>query len=372
MKKVGIICEYNPLHNGHVYHYNQVRSLSNADLIILSLSSSFCQRGDLSIIDKFTKTQLALTMGVDIVIENPTIFSIQEASKFAYFHVLNLVRADVDEIWIGSEQANDKLYERYLNLIESDTFKNKQKEYLLKGYSLKLSFTKTLFDFGIKNLKSNDMLGVFYYKALKELNPSIKLKTIKRENSNYNETEFNKTIFQSATAIRNNIFKAKSYVPSYTYDKLKDCLDEDKLFPFIKYNVLINNHLFNLLETSEGIENRLKLISNAKNFKEALEFLSTKRYSISKIKRLLINVLIDLTKDEFHECELNYNYIRILGFNTKGQKFLKTLKEKTKIVTNIKEGMNISLDIELKISKILDLIYHKDLLKKEQKGPIIK
>lgn len=370
MKKIGIICEYNPLHNGHVHHFMEAKKKSDTDLVILSLSGAFCQRGDLSILDKFTKTKLALEMGVDLVIENPVIFSLEEANRFAYYHVLNLVRAKVDEIWIGSEEADETLFAKYLEVIESVAFKECQASFLKEGFSLKLSFVKALEKFPVPAIKSNDMLGIFYLKALRDLNSNILLKTIKRKSSNYQENTFNATMFQSATAIRANISQANDFVPSYTLNALKTAFNEDMLLPLVKYQIILNQDLDNLLEASEGIENRLKLILNDTTFTDAISTLATKRYSNAKLKRLLINVLFHITKDTYNNSMFEYDFLRVLGFNEVGQSYLKELKKKIKIYTNIKEGINSIFDLELKISKILDLIYHTDLLMLEQSGPL--
>lgn len=372
MKKVGIICEYNPLHNGHVYHFNQVKQESKADVVVLSLSSSFTERGDLSIINKFDKTRIALSMGVDLVIECPTLFSMQEAQAFAYYHVLNLVRASVDEIWIGSELNNPDIYELYYNLIESSEFQVKQKEFLNEGYSLKLSFSKALNHFKYTELLSNDQLGLFYYIALKKLNPNIKLKTIKRVSSNYNDISISESPIQSAQAIRKSIDSAKEFTPIFAHKYLDSCLDENILLPFVKSNIITCKNLSSLLEANEGIENRLKLILSSNSFDEALDTLQTKRYSTSKNKRLLMNVLLNLTKNDFKESKDDYNFIRVLGFNEKGKTLLNEIKDSTTIYTNVKDKINKCIDFELKVSKLLDTIYCLDLFKQEQKGPIIK
>ena len=154
MKKVGIIAEYNPFHNGHMYHINQIKEKSNADVIILVMSSSFSSRGDLSIFDKFTKTKQALIAGVDLVIEMPIPYSLQRADLFSKYSTDILNLAGVDEIWIGSEENNIKLYEEAYNNFNTDI---KPKD----GNSLK----KETLD--IIPFKSNDILGFFYYKNIK-------------------------------------------------------------------------------------------------------------------------------------------------------------------------------------------------------------
>lgn len=371
MKKVGIICEYNPLHNGHVYHFNKVREESKADIIILSMSSSFTQRGELNILSKFNRTKLALKLGIDLILECPTIFSAQEASLFAYYHVLNLALAKVDEIWIGSEENDSSLYPKYLSLIESSEFITKQKEFLNLGCSFKLSFSKALDYFNYTELKSNDLLGIYYYQAIQKIDKRIKLKTIKRIASDYNSSILDDSHIQSATAIRANLEMKDAYIPSYSKKMLEqDYLDENKLLPFIKYEITSNNNLNLINEASEGLENRLKSIIDSSSFSEAIELLKTKRYSSSKLRRLLFNTLFNISKDDFNSVKNSFNFIRVLGFNENGKSYLASIKKNTPIYTNIKDGLNPILDIELKISKILDIIYNINLIKLEQKGPI--
>lgn len=370
MKKIGIICEYNPLHNGHIHHFNEVKQQSKADIIILSLSSSFTQRGDLAILNKFDRAKLALTMGVDLVLECPTIFSMSDAAKFSYYHVSNLARVGVDEIWIGSELDDPSIYEKYDRLISSDKFKLQERTLLDNGYSLKLSFTKALAYFGYKELKSNDLLGLFYYKSIKKINPSIRLMTIKRKNNDYQDTMLNSSTIQSATAIRAALDKADTFVPDFVVSYLKKTYSEDMLLPFIKLEVIKRNFK-DLLEANEGIENRLALILNSSNIHEAITSLKTKRYSDTKNKRLLMNCLLGLTKNVYLKASKEFDFLRVLGFNSIGKEYLSSIKKQTKIYTNIKNGINSIFDFELSTSKIIDLIYNDNLMSLEQKGPII-
>lgn len=367
MKKVGIICEYNPLHNGHIYHYNQIKKESNADIIILSMSSSLTQRGDLAVLDKFTRTEHALKMGIDLIIECPSILSMNEAYKFAYAHVYNLNKLNIDEIWIGSECNDIELIKKYYTIKESIEFQNKVDNYLKNGLSFKDSYKKAFKDLNSDELKSNDMLGLYYYEAILNINSNIKLKTIKRTNS-FIENDFNSSNIQSASSIRCNIDKAYNYVPDYVFKDLNNIFDIDKIVPFIKYNIL-SKKLNNLAESCEGIENRLKFIKKDK-FELIVDELKTKRYTEAKIKRLLLDVCFNITKDDIEYSLNNFDYIRVLGFNDTGKSYLNNIKKNIIIYTNIKEGINKSLDKELYISKVIDLIYNTNLFIQEQKGPI--
>lgn len=367
MKKIGIICEYNPLHNGHVYHYNQIKKESNADIIILSISSSLTQRGDLAILDKFKRTQHALKMGIDLVIECPSILSMNEAYKFAYAHVYNLNKLNVDEIWIGSECNNIDLIIKYYNAKNNDKFKETLDSLLQEGLSFKDSYKKAFIALGLNELKSNDMLGLYYYEAILNINKNIKLKTIKRTNS-FNEDKYNSSSIQSASSIRCNLEGSKNYVPDYVYYDLNNSFDINKLVPFIKYNIL-SNKLDNLAEACEGIENRLKYIKEDK-FYLIVDEIKTKRYTETKIKRLLLDVCFKINKEDIKYALNNFDFVRVLGFNDIGKSYLNIIKKELTVYTNIKEGINNILDKELYISKVIDLIYNTNIFINEQKGPI--
>lgn len=369
MKTIGIICEYNPLHNGHVYHFNKVKEESKADCVILSLSSYLTQRGDLAILDKFKRTELALKLGVDLVIECPALLSMNEAQIFADAHVKNLINAGANEIWIGAEDGDEEIFRTYHNLIHSNKFNKLLDENIALGLSYKEAFNKSIYSFNLPMLKSNDMLGLFYYEAILKLKPSVKLKTIKRTNSFIENSIINSSI-QSASSIRNNLSLAKDYVPSYVLPYLSNILDNNLLVPFIKFNIL-NINLNELAECSEGIENRLKYACG-NSIDEMISSIKTRRYSESKLRRLLMDTCFQIKKQDVTNAITNYNYLRILGFNPKGQNLIKNFNKNITVYTNIKEGINPILDFEIKISKIIDLIYHTNLLSAEITKPIIK
>lgn len=358
MKKIGIIAEYNPLHNGHLYHFNEIKRLSNPDLIITIISSSFTMRGDLSIYDKFTKAKQVLSLGSDIVLELPFMYTLQRADIFASNTVDFLSLANVDEIWIGSEENNIYLYE--------ECYQKEKNINLDNSLSLKKN-TIECYPFN-----ANDLLGYFYYKRIKDKGYNIKLKTIKRIKSSYNSKELESDSIASATSIRYNLDKIEQYCPDFVYKDNK-ILDEELLFPFIKYKILsaTNTYLKNIFMVDEGIENRLLTISNINSLEELIKYLSNKKYSHTRMKRMLMYILMDITKNEVNTILNNdIAFIRVLGFNNKGREYLNKIKKNIQIYTNIKNNDNLALAIELKISKILDLIYNTNLLKLEQIGPI--
>ncbi len=364
MKVIGLIVEYNPLHNGHLYHYNKVKELYPDSLIITIMSSEFSQRGDLCVFNKFIRATEALSLGSDIVISNPIYYSMNSASTFAYsnIHFLNL--CNVDTIICGSESSEINLLYKIDKIEHTKEFKNILNTYLNKGFSFKSSFTKSLEQYNI-NFKSNDLLNYFYFKAIKEINSKIELKFISRVNANYNDVSLNLSNIQSATAIRklDNISK---FVPNYVNeDFIKyGFRDINKLLPLIKYSFLNNTEN---RENIEGISNRALKVKY-KNYEELIEQLSTKRYSESKIKRFIISSLLNIRSNVSLK---NSNYIRVLGFNQNGKEYLNKIKKNITIYTSIKEGINESFDLEIRASKILDIIYNENLVKKEGLPPKI-
>lgn len=367
MKIVGIIVEYNPLHNGHIHHINKIKELAKPDCIIACMSSSLTMRADLSLFNKFDKTKQALDAAIDIVLELPFVYSMQRADIFAKNAVLILNQFRVDEIWIGSEGNDPYIYEKCYNVLkDKDDY---IQEELKKGISYK-EITNNLFP-----LKSNDLLGYSYYKAIKDNNLNIELKTIKREASNYLDTTPTDSNITSALAIRSNLDLLKQYTPSFVYENKNNILDENKLFKYLKYRILSTGitDLKSIFFVDEGIENRLYDIYKYNSLSDFINYLTTKRYTSSRIKRMLMFILINATKDEMNIINSNdINYARLLGYNDTGKKYINSIKKEILLYSNIKEGINLSLDLELRLSKLLDTIYDLNLINKEQGAPIYK
>ena len=359
MKVVGIIVEYNPLHNGHRYHIKKVREESNADIVIAVMSSSITMRGDLSIFDKFTKTRQAMENDVDLVIELPLVYAMHRSDIFAKNAVDILNSLMVDEIWIGSEENNIKLYEEYYNTFNINPNQD-------KSISYKTLTTKEIpFD-------SNDILGFGYYKAIKDNNYNINLYTIKRKSSNYLDTIPTDSNITSALSIRHDLSLINNYCPSFVSKETNKILNEELLFSQLKYKILSTStsDLKDIFFVDEGLENRLHSIVNYNSLNEFINSLSTKKYTKTRIKRMLMYILFNINKDEINEIQKeNIPYVRILGYNNIGQEYINKIKKNVLIYSNIKNGLHKSLDIELKVSKILDSIYNLNLLKLEQSKP---
>ena len=329
MKKVGLIVEYNPLHNGHLIHIENAKKLDKDTLLIAIVSGNYTQRGELSILSKWEKTLLALNHGIDIVIELPLPFSIMSSDYFSYAAITTLNKLNVDTIIFGSETKNIKDLE-YI----ADKLINQDNELFKKN--LKLGFdTKKIINklLNKEHILPNDTLAISYIKTIKENSLPIEYITYKRDND----------YLKSASNIRSNLNNdsLKDLVPSDTKNILKN-KKEVNYFNYLKYKILSEKEsIKDYLLVDEGIENKiLKEIDKADSLDDLIEKLISKRYSKNKIKRTLLCILLSIKKED----KVLPNYIRVLGFNKKGQKYLKTLKD-VNIITNIKNNKDFELEI---------------------------
>ena len=325
MEAVGIICEYNPLHNGHIYHIKQVKKLFPGKAIILVLNGYFLERGEVSILSKENKTKLALIYGVDLVVELPFIFGTQSADIFADAAIKILGYLNCSYLVFGSESNNIEILEKVALTQDTPEYNEKVKELLKTGINYPTALAKAL-DIKEDIFNPNDLLGISYIKAIKKNKLDIKPVTIKRT-SDYHSTNEESNII-SASNIRNklkNNIDITNYVPRKTIKLIENISLED-LFPFIKYKILTDTDLSRYLTVDEGIENRLKeKITDAKSLEEFIMSIKTKRYTYNKITRMLIHILTSLPKEINKLASIEY--IKILGFNKKGRSYLHDLKE---------------------------------------------
>lgn len=355
MNITGIITEYNPFHNGHIYHLTEARKNTNADGIICIMSGNFVQRGGPAIVDKWKRTEMALNNGVDLIIELPTFYAVSSAEFFAKgaVSILNSLGI-VDNIFFGSECGDvNKLIEISQVLVNEDcTYKSILKKNLDKGLTFAKAREKSLIEY-LNNdeindilLSSNNILGIEYVKSILKLNSSIKPMTLKREGSKYNDRELSSS-FSSATSIRetlknnNSIENLVNLIPNESYkifsklqeDQYPFVFDED-MFKFIKYKIQTNCINFNnLYEITEGLDNKImKEINNSNTYDEFILNIKSKRYTYSKISRLLTHIYLGLDDNSFVSINNPTNlYARVLGFNKTGREILSLIKANSTI-----------------------------------------
>lgn len=369
MNIIGIIAEYNPFHNGHIYQIKKVKEMYPDSLIVVVTSTSFCQRGDLSIINKWNKTKIALDNGVDLVVELPFVYSTQSADIFAKGALEILNNLKVDTLVFGSE-SNDidkltKLAEKQLNQ------DNKLiKEYLKEGLNYPDALSKAI-NSDVK--EPNDLLAISYIKEILKNKYKIKPVSIKRTNKYHGETLDNDIV--SATAIRKNLDKKdlNIYLPK---EEIKDLykIDNDYLFKLLKYKIISDKNILNTYQmVDEGIENKIKkVINESNNLEELIANIKSKRYTYNKIKRMLVHILTSFTKEEAKNIKVDY--IRVLGFNKKARTYLNKIKKDIAIplITSYKNNNSEVLNIEYRITNIYSLIVKdNDLINRETREPII-
>ena len=371
LDKIGIICEYNPFHNGHIYHIKKIKELFPDSFITLVLSSSFTERGEFSFLTKWDKTRIALKYQVDLVVELPFIFATQSADTFAKYAVSMLEYLEMDYLVFGSESDDIDT----LKNLASTTLYNKEydvlvKKYLDLGNNYPASMAKALYNLtNVKISNSNDLLGLSYIKTIMQNDYNIKPLTIKRTND-YLSQELTNQI-ASATSIRKAYLENKNikeFIPKETKELLtikKDYLNN--YFYLLKYK-LINeiNELDKYLDVVEGIDKKIKkVIMNVNSYQELLEKTKSKRFTYNKLNRMFLHILLNLKKED---SKKPITYIRILGFNQKGRLYLKNIKNHLSIslITNYKDIDDFVLKFELKATIIyLEIINRPDLIKEE-------
>ena len=369
MKAIGIIAEYNPFHNGHLYHLNKIKEKYKDYIIILVMTGNFTERGDVTIIDKWKRTEIALKYGVDIVIELPYPFATQSADYFSYGGITILEKMKAERIIFGSESDNIE----DLKIIAETQLNNPDFDKLVKTYSklgnnYPTAISQAIFDLTEKKVKTpNDLLGVSYIKTILKYNYKIKPESIKRIN-NYHDETISKEI-SSATAIRNALkekIDISAQIPKEELKYLNDLHFIEDYFPIIKYKLLTENNLEKYQTVDEGIDQLLKKAAiKAKNYEELINLVKTKRYTYNKITRMLLHILCNFTKEKAKKYD-KIRYIRILGLNIKGRKYLNTLKKEIElpIISKILKEKDEMLEFEIETTKIYD-IYTNNLEKKE-------
>lgn len=367
MKVVGIICEYNPFHNGHLYHLKKAKEIAGDGIVVAILTGYFSMRGDISVINKLDKVKTAIDNGVDITIELPYLLGTQNADIFAYNSVKLLNEIGVDEIVAGSEQNDINLIKKIALLEENINFQESIKKYLKQGNSYRKSYSLSLEENGI-NISSNDMLNIKYYQAIQKINSNIKLSLIKRIKNNYLDDKVNDSNIQSATAIR-LLDDIKNYVPeeiNNIFNK-KGFYDLNEFGSILKHLILTQD-LNKTFQATEGIENCFNTSFN--DIDTLIKELTNKRYTASRIKRFISYILTQTKKDEL--VNLNLNTLRITGFNNKGREYLNKNKKIIHYFTRLVNGINNIYDKEIQIAKIFTNIFNEDFVKMEQTLPYIK
>ena len=432
--KIGIVAEYNPFHNGHLYQIRKIKEIFGEDvLVVVVISGDFVQRGEISFLDKWEKTQVSLGCGVDLVVELPLYYSIQNAEIFSRMATKILDYLGVDIQVFGAEEANIEVLQKVLELQKRQDYKDKLMEYMKRGNSYSTSQRLALKEYNLDGIvKSNNILALEYMREIKNSNLKIKPYIIKREISEYNEEKVSedREEFASASFLRNELEKildkfseekfdfekikksitekkcsflknrgvenSKEIVKkSYNFEKkqnirekinlesLKNVKTEEKIFlkleeiqkflpeksfdiifkslewkrnnrfsgdkikeeifKIVKYKVLTEEKekIMEIYDITEEIYARIYgTMLNSQKYIEFLKNTKSRNLSNKRVERIILNILLNI-KAKMMDFEINY--VRILGFNKKGQEYLKEIRENNKI-----ENFNMENDFQKK------------------------
>lgn len=362
MKAVGIICEYNPFHNGHIYHIEQVKKQFPNHVIVLVMSGPFTQRADASILTKWEKTKIALTYQVDLVIELPFVFATGGADLFAKGAITILNELQVEYLVFGSEENNIQKLSNIALIWFDSKFQENIKQLVSTGINYPTAVSKSIKLFtGLSISTPNDLLAVSYIKEIKRINSTIIPVSIQRTNS-YHDTHLNDPI-SSASGIRAAIQENKDIrlmVPEITLNLLHREIHTEAYFPYLKYKILSEmNTLIRYHEVTDSLAARIrKSIVVSNSLDELIHLVKSKNETYSKLKRIFLYILCGFTVSEaiFYQ---EHPFIRILGFSEQGQCYLKFVKKEISIpiISNYSNDSQHLLDLDLRIHRIYCFIW---------------
>ena len=422
MLKIGIVAEYNPFHNGHLYQIRKIKEIFGEDvLVVVVISGDFVQRGEISFLDKWEKTHVSLGCGVDLVVELPLYYSIQNAEIFSRMATKILDYLGIDIQVFGAEEENIEVLQKVLELQKRQDYKDKLMGYMKKGNSYSTSQRLALKEYNLDGIvKSNNILALEYMREIGNSNLKIKPYIIKREISEYNEEKVSedREEFASASFLRNELEKIldKFSKEKFDFEKIKNSIIEKKcsflkdrgvenskeivkknynfekkqnirekidleslknvkteerifwkleeiqkflpeksfdiifknlewkinnrfngdkikeeIFKIVKYKILTEEKekIMEIYDITEEIYARIYgTMLNSQKYIEFLKNTKSRNLSNKRVERIILNILLNIKADMM---DFEINYVRILGFNKKGQEYLKEIRENNKI-----------------------------------------
>ncbi|MFZ4450251.1 nucleotidyltransferase [Salibacterium aidingense] len=353
MKAVGLIVEYNPFHNGHLYHLNASREAADADVVICVMSGYFLQRGEPALLPRRERTKMALRSGADLVVELPYIFSSQHADWFARGAVSVLEQLGTDTICFGSEQGDIKPFLKLLEFLQTrrEEYSSYIKSFSKQGFSYpkaaSMAFHQLVPDRELPDLtKPNNILGFHYIQAIHDLQSSIQPETVRRMQAGYHDETLSSSAISSATSIRRRLIEEKQpvhtvqeAVPEASFQVMESFINDgsffydwEKYYPYLQAKALTLSPslLSELYEAEEGIHHRFQsFIKTENSFHAFMSALKTKRYTWTRLQRFAVQVLTGTFKKEAGAALASNgaDHIRILGMNPQGQAYLNRVKK---------------------------------------------
>lgn len=390
MKICGIICEFNPLHNGHLYLIKKAKELGYNVLCLMS--GNFSQRGLPCVMDKYTRAKIAIEAGASVVVELPFIHAVNSADQFAEGSIKILKSLNVDTIIFGSESNDKKMLEKLaqFKLNEPKDFKEKLVKYLKQGKNYNEAYTSAMSDITAdKTLEllassPNDILASSYIKEIIKQKANIDYILVKRTDNGYNENTPSNN-FLSASSIIKLKQENKPYstfVPPYTFE----ALEKAPLFDYSKYMAILQNtisntsekELSNIFGYSEGLEYLVKKqILQHNEFSSFLESLISKRYRKSRIQKLLLYTTLNVSKKDYKKIFKTHPVINVLAIKKQDKDILSILcKSKAKLIithkdyTKLNNKEKLSIDIDTKANTLYSICTNKIIM--EHKNIFVK
>lgn len=385
MKKLAIISEFNPFHNGHKYLIEQARRIIKPDLAVSLMSGDFVQRGEAAIIDKFARANVSLACGFDLVIEMPNFISLQSAEFFAYKSCELLDKIGITYIAFGIENMDPDDFLTYVSEIISNDSKIEKltRKFINENYSFTEARYLALKEFLSSDdfISSNNILALEYMRSISKLSSKIKALPIRRMGANNSDLLVEDKNFASSTAIRMNLNgdirnlmpKESNESLNYFFSNHKKA-DYDLLLDIFKYKLLIKkDSMEEILCYEEGMDNFFRrLISSNLTYDTFINACKSQRHSKSRMKRLMLNYILDNKKDL---NELNYNFIKVLAFNNEARQYFREINEKIKVVMRKSDTKKLDsseliiYESMIKSSNLYSLLSKRDLFL-DYKNPI--
>lgn len=339
MSVIGIVCEFNPFHNGHKYLIDSVKGKD--DIVVAVMSGNFVQRGEPAIFPKEIRVKAALNSGIDIVLELPFVYATASAEFFAFSAVKILSDFGCDKIAFGTENTNIDMLNSAVDVLLNDSFNNEVQKHYEKGVSFPVARQMAFDRYNINCDIStpNNILAIEYIKAIRKLNAKIEIITVNRKGAGYNDLNAVEN-FASATHIRQLIYNNepfKDYIPECLSKLYNDTIKDGKYVSLEKYNLAslsilrskLNNDLSDIANMSEGLDNRIKsAIKTNSQLAELYDEAKTKRYTHSRIKRAVLSTILNVKSEDL---EIAPPYCRVLGFNTKISNKMGKLAQNSKL-----------------------------------------
>ncbi|OCA85554.1 hypothetical protein A8F94_11750 [Bacillus sp. FJAT-27225] len=402
MDAVGVVVEYNPFHNGHLYHLQSSKQLSRAEIAIAVMSGSFLQRGEPALVSKWSRTKMALLNGVDIVFELPYQYAVQKAELFAWGAVAILEAAGCTSLCFGSEAGDAGSFIKTAEFLTANEaeYNSLIKKHIKSGVSYPRAASLAVSELngpeGIVPLSEpNNILGYHYVKAMLDQRCRMEPLTVKRKNAQYHDEDFSSATIASATSIRKAFFSdgvdipaISQYIPPATESSLLEYIETygtlhhwENYWPLLKYRLLqtARGELASIYEAEEGLENRLAdCARKADSFAGFMQLAKTKRYTWTRIQRLCTHILVNATKEEMAvSTAMRPGYLRLLGMTGAGRNYLNKMKGSLPIplVSKLSGFTSPEIELDIRAASVYAMGLHgsmsQKLLEQEYRQPPI-